>query len=47
MEHVTFVYLKEEARAAAAELAVRDDSDAITQDVSFVHEVSGQDDRAT
>lgn len=38
--------LQEERGADAAQLAVGDDGDAIAQDVSLIHVVSGQDDGA-
>lgn len=38
--------LQEEGGAYAAQLAVGDDGDAVTQDVSFVHVMGGEDDGA-
>lgn len=43
----TVLLLKEEWTAAAVELTVHHDCDAVTQEVSLVHEVSGQHHGAT
>ena len=44
MVAISDVVLEEHGRAAAFELAVGDDGDAVAQDVGFVHVVSRQQD---